>query len=444
VREHRKPVHVGRSGNVRVPVYRYGDGRFCVAYRKAAGSAPKRETFVVKKEAIDRADEMAIAIANGQADVLELTSADRDSYLLAKHAVQEHGIPLHAAIEEWAAARKIIGGSHSLIEAANFFQRGQLTPHAAPPAAQILDELIAQLADRQPSKQYSGGLKRDLGRFIAVHPDLTAVSEAQIRAYLRALTDRRTKQPVGLRRRDNVRDAIVRLCRFARRAGYLAEDKKSPAEKIESLSTGGEVTTYSPTTLATLIEHVPHEWRPWMAIAAFAGLRTSEIFRLEWRDVKWGHKIITVRRAVAKKVRVARMVPMTDTLIAWLALWREADGPVCPKESRQRRKKATGTASDTIASWRALESRHSRMIAAIEKATGIAWEKNALRHSFGSHRLALVKSIDQVALEMGTSPAKVRENYHDPKTEGEAKAYFGILPPELKADNILPLALEFR
>lgn len=165
-----------------------------------------------------------------------------------------------------------------------------------------------------------------------------------------------------------------------------------------------------------------------MAIAAFAGLRTSEIFRLEWTDVKWGHKIITVRRAVAKKVRVARMVPMSDCLLAWLAPWREERGPIYRAEP----------------SWRSLEARHERAIAALEKATGIPWEINALRHSYGSHRLALVKSIDQVALEMGNSPAKVREHYHDPKTEGEAKAYFGILPPEMTADNILPLKLEFR
>jgi hypothetical protein len=35
------------------------------------------------------------------------------------------------------------------------------------------------------------------------------------------------------------------------------------------------------------------------------------------------------------------------------------------------------------------------------------WDNNALRHSFGSNRLPIVKSYAQVALEMGNSPAKV-------------------------------------
>lgn len=427
-RKRTKPVHVARAGNVRVPIYRYGDGRFCVAWRKVAGEAPRRETFSVRKEAEARAEEMALAIANGQADVLELTRADRDSYLLAVRQVQTFGIPLHSAIEEWAAVRQLAASAGvSPIEALNLFIRGRKTSVIAPPTAQILDELLAQLDDRQPSAKYRRELKSDLTRFAAAFPDLAQVTEKEIREHLRGLRSR-GGAPVGLRRRDNVRDAIVRLSRFARRRGYLAEDKISPAEKIETVSTGGEVTTYTPSLLATLIEHVPHEWRPWMAIAAFAGMRTSEIFRLQWSDVKWGHKVIAVRRSVAKKVRVARMVPMTDMLVAWLAPWREAQGPLYRPEP----------------SWRALENRHERAINAIERATGIQWEANALRHSFGSHRLALVKSIDQVALEMGNSPAKVREHYHDPKTEGEAKAYFGILPPELSADNILPLALEFR
>jgi hypothetical protein len=62
---------------------------------------------------------------------------------------------------------------------------------------------------------------------------------------------------------------------------------------------------------------------------------------------------------------------------------------------------------------------------------------NANRHSFGSYRLATAKSYDQVALEMGNSARKVREDYNDPKPESEGIAYFGLVPPEEKSKVIV-------
>ena len=45
-------------------------------------------------------------------------------------------------------------------------------------------------------------------------------------------------------------------------------------------------------------------------------------------------------------------------------------------------------------------------------------------------RPAVVKSYAQVSLELGKSPAKVREHYNDPKPEIEALRYFAVLPTE--------------
>src|SRR5688572_13367084 len=93
-----KPAYTAIEGNVRVPVYKLADGRFCVAWRQVVGGPRKRETFPTKKAASERADEIAKAIANSQADVVSLSSADRDNYRLAIQALAPIGIPLHAAI----------------------------------------------------------------------------------------------------------------------------------------------------------------------------------------------------------------------------------------------------------------------------------------------------------------------------------------------------------
>ena len=47
------------------------------------------------------------------------------------------------------------------------------------------------------------------------------------------------------------------------------------------------------------------------------------------------------------------------------------------------------------------------------------------------------KSYDQVALEMGNSPRKVREDYNDPKPETEGIAYFALVPPQEKSGIIV-------
>src|SRR5947199_118661 len=82
-------------------------------------------------------------------------------------------------------------------------------------------------------------------RFAAAVPDLAAASDEVLRNYLRELRTRKGR-PVGPRRRDNVRDAFVRLFRFARDREYLAHDRTSAAEKIERLNPGAEIATFTP------------------------------------------------------------------------------------------------------------------------------------------------------------------------------------------------------
>jgi len=65
---------------------------------------------------------------------------------------------------------------------------------------------------------------RDLRRHIARYPQLELTRASEIAKYLRELAD-------GPRGRDNVRDAIEQLFRFARRNAYFGEDRISEAGK---------------------------------------------------------------------------------------------------------------------------------------------------------------------------------------------------------------------
>jgi hypothetical protein len=56
------------------------------------------------------------------------------------------------------------------------------------------------------------------------------------------------------------------------------------------------------------------------------------------------------------------------------------------------------------------------------------WKHNGLRHSFISYRVALVKNVNQVALEAGNSPQVIFSNYRELVTPQDAKAWFAITP----------------
>jgi integrase len=336
------------------------------------------------------------------------------------------GIPLLTAVEEFAAARAKIS-PHTFMEAADFFATKFVAKKEVPSTLAILDRLCAKIQDDgRDKKLYIDRLKKDGERIAAAFPDLSRATEEGFRRYLRELKttrqvrDRTTGEmipkgsPVGPRRRDNVRDCAVTIMRYAVEIEALPAGKTC-VERISSVAFGGEVTTYEATQLAQILDYFRREdadWLPWAAIQGLAGLRTSEILRLSWAAFKWASNAIAIHAKVAKKVRVSRQAPITPALASWLNDWRHSTGPVIPRK------------------WKDIEAAHTDALARLRKNLGwTTWGNNALRHSFGSHRVAITKSIAQVALEMGNSPQKVRENYNDPKTEDEATAYFGVFPP---------------
>jgi integrase len=287
-----------------------------------------------------------------------------------------------------------------------------------PSAQKILAEMLEELRDLQRSPRHINGLFYDLRHFVVAYPRIERWKAAKIRAYLR-------ERKVGPRRADNIRDSIVTLSRFARRYGYLPEGVISEAEKVRKIKKGCDVLIWSPAETRLILEHVSAKWLPAIAIGFFAGLRKSEILRLDWSAFKFDQDPpeIAVSAKIAQKIRRSRLVPILPNLMSWLEPYRARVGPLYP------------------GNFKTNENALSLEIKRIRKRTGLPRRDNALRHSFGTYRLALTRNCARVAEEMGNSPRKVRENYNDPRPESEAQSFFAISRPSI--ENILPLELEF-
>jgi hypothetical protein len=106
-------------------------------------------------------------------------------------------------------------------------------------------------------------------------------------------------------------------------------------------------------------------------------------------------------------------VPISDNLAAWLSPYLKKSDPVWPH------------GHDYF-----YESQR-----AVALKAGVKWKQNALRHSFISYRMAMLKDANQVALEAGNSPDIIFRNYLELVTQTQAKNWFGI-EPEAKRNVI--------
>ena len=137
---------------------------------------------------------------------------------------------------------------------------------------------------------------------------------------------------------------------------------------------------------------------PYLAIAAFCGLRAAEIARLDWSEVHLtgAEHFIEVKASKAKTAS-RRTVPISDNCAAWLAPFAKESGPVCPFERPDK-----------------------QCFYYVGPAAKVEWKRNGLRHSFISYRLAQIKNVHQVSLEAGNSPQMVFAHYRQLVTETQA------------------------
>jgi hypothetical protein len=157
-----------------------------------------------------------------------------------------------------------------------------------------------------------------------------------------------------------------------------------------------EIEIFTPEELRKLIAAAPGRVATCIALQAFAGIRTSEILRLTWKDVARRHGHIEIAAGKAKTAS-RRLIPICENLAEWL---RHAD--------RQGERVWPVTASEYYAQQ-----------ARAASAAAIDWKANALRPSFITYRLAQTKDVAEVALEAGNSPTMIFRHYRELATVAE-------------------------
>ncbi len=362
----------------------YVEGRRKQVRRASLAEAKREAGFILTK------------IAQGEPDVLALTSTDRLIYLRACETLSKTNVPLDVAVSQFVHAETLLHGICSLTDAARYFVKQHAGFECRVLVDQAVEELLKTRRSDGSSPVHIDDLVCRLGMFAkAFSCPICEVRDTDIHDFLMNLK-------LAPRTKNNYRMAISNLFSFARLRKYVPQNYdplqfvpvfKEPHKPVDILSVAD---------LRRLLDHVRPDFLPYLAIAAFAGLRQSEIQRLRWEHITKDYIRVPPGQY---RVKSTRLVPILPNLKAWLA--------TCPKEG------------ELVVPFKIPTN---QLVPLFEKS-GVELKHNCLRHSFGSYRVATTQNIAQTSMEMGNSPSMIRQHYLEvvPKEEGEA--WFSIVPP---------------
>jgi integrase len=367
---------------------------FTVVHYDGKGTRCRR-SFADYKRARTAAVQVANKLSEGKSDMLVLTGQALLVYRRAMKTIRPTRTSLDTAVARFAESmRKSNGDSNGSVAAP-----AQHTGLSAKPklVADVLKELLAAKTEKGRSHLYLTDLRVRLTRFAeAVERPLGEVTAADIDEFLVSLD-------VSPRSQNNFRAAIGTLFRFGQTRGYVPREHPCVSNVEKASHTSPEIQVFTPGDMEKLLSKAKPALVPTLALGAFAGVRSEEIKRLDWSDIRLRQGHIEIKSAKSK-TKIRRLISIPKNLKAWLVPLAVQTGPVTPFANL------------------------ALQFAKLGKATGVKWQKNGLRHSFISYRVAQTRDVPRVALEAGNSPAVISRNYLKHVTRAEASRWFGIMP----------------
>jgi integrase len=367
-----------------------------------------RKSIADQKKALEGAKKIAQQLSEGTGHTVALTPEEIADYTTALKILRKYpSTSLASVSQQYAEAMDRLETHRSTIIDAvlSHLDQKQKTAPSEIKVSVLLDEYLDAKGKEHLSTYYLKDLRRKLSRFAASFPcSISSINSGEVKAWI-------SQQGKG-RNAQNLHTSVSSFFSYAREMGHLPANEKHAAEMVRKVKAKpSPIGIYSPEELVKILAHTSEELLPSITIAAFAGLRSAELFRLDWSEIKLdqGHIEVTAEKA---KTASRRLVPILPCLSQWLSTCKKTTGRVTPELSNL----------DNL----------TRKYSNICGKAGVASHRNGFRHSFASYRMAAEKSAAQVALEMGNSPAKLFSNYRELVTETNAKAWFNVTPSKVK------------
>lgn len=327
---------------------------------------------------------------------INLTIAERSAVVNSREKLNEIGITLPDAIE--------------------FVIRYHEKSAASTTVKNLFAEVIQTRKNLGLSRSHLDGLATRLGRFEKVlgNQSVAHIEKGEIERWLHGLAKDFRPRTVN-----HHRTALVLAFNEAIELGYIDKNPALRVKTMKVIEADTEILTVA--QVSVLLEKADQSILPAFAIGAFAGIRDSEIKKLDWSDVDFETRVIHVRGINAKSAK-NRHVDMSEGLIKWIQPLAKETGPVWPKNGRSLHDQAKLSAG--FANPERLSKAQKE-----ERRDWLFWPKNGLRHSYASYHLAFHKDAAGLALNLGhRDTSLIFAHYRALVTQVAATAYWEILP----------------
>jgi len=422
MKQRRGRIETVLVGNARVKIYRRtrtvaGNDYPTFEVCDYTSGQRKLRSFADHQAARKEAQRIARLLAKGEAVAAALSGREAASFGHCLELLRSVGAPPELACARYAEAVGILGNGSLLSTAARFYLERHPDTLPQITLADAAAEMIELRRKAKASEPYLADLRCRSARFtktFAAHP--ASVTTADCQRYLDSLEG-------ASGTKNAYRQVLWRLFAHCESRGYVPCGT-NPVSGTQTFNRKREeaVEVWTPEEMAKLLAVADHNFLPVLAIGAFAGLRTSEILALDWRDVRLADRTIKV---VHRKARCAgtRLAPIPDNLCTWLSPLAKRTGPVWPRGQEWKERERTITAAQN---------------ATAEAAGLLPWRHNSLRHGFCTYRVAATQDVPRTALEAGNSASTIFAHYRALATEAEGKAWFAIMRPH-SSSNVVPL-----
>lgn len=313
----------------------------------------ERFFFKSKTEAETKASQLQATRENEGVTGLSIPDRLRVDALECAKLLEPFGASLREAVQYFIKHARPVGGARALCDVREEFLRAKKEANRRPEYLRVQKHILAKFCEGFGTRAANEVRADEIGEWLQ-------------------------GQAWSQRTQKNYHADLSNFFGFAMRKGYCAENPLSRLDKpaVDEAQAPEIFTVAEATALLEASEELGGKMTAFLAVGLFAGLRTAELLKLDWRQIDLDAGTIEVASSISK-TRDHRYVTISGNLAAWLRLHPCESGPLRP------------------AAWRWHRD------AAKTKAQIAKWPDNGMRHSFGSYHFAKHSNATLTAAEMG-------------------------------------------
>lgn len=396
-------IQYGRHGSIKIPIYTTTKG-YSVAYRH--GGYRKIKTFVDLQEAKDFAQTTADAIGTGKLST-EINSLQAEQFLEAEKMVSPYKVTIVDALKDYVYARERLKET-SLRTAVDQFANENADCISDVTIEEATSRYVEDMVHVGRSKSHIRDVQYRLRCFCkSFSGNLMSVTGSGLKQWIATMG--------GPFNQNNTLIRMIAFFNWCIKQRYLPRSWREIEQVSKCRIKPEDVEIYTPKELRDILNNCTTSDFSFVAICAFAGLRSAEYERLEWSDidVDSGYLKISAHKTKTSQRRLIEIMPNLREWIAAIA----ADKTELhyPNKRKHNYISKYSTADQVI--FRICQK-------------GIKWKSNALRHSWISYMVALTKDVAGVSLQAGNSPKQIFAHYLELVRKEQAEEWFSIMPSE--------------